>query len=339
MVLKKRVMLKKSNFDSARISVHRGRLFGADKIEELANLKFEEVLRFLSENGFSEEVEKAYSRYQGFYLIEKVLNDHLSKIYNKVLATSSKDNKLLLDEYYFKYQVHNLMAFIRCKISKEEDITPYLIGSSRKKDKFLKAFEMNNLDEAISYLCKKLELETSSVIEMYKKSLYDLENYLYKTYYNRLNSYIFKYNSKDEVEFTKFIRKYVDLINARTFIKVGDASSDKVKFEEVYISGGNLNIDFFSKLSGSNHQKLLEEFSKVFSTTSNFEGFNTITELDKEISKHKEHGKKMFSKVRFGSPFYSLKYLFEVEREIAKLRIILKAKFLGLSKEEVLKLI
>ena len=41
------------------------------------------------------------------------------------------------------------MALIRCKLSNDLEFESYLIGDERKKEKFIKAFEMPNLD----YVC------------------------------------------------------------------------------------------------------------------------------------------------------------------------------------------
>ena len=65
------------------------------------------------------------------------------------------------------------------------------------------------------------------------------------------------------------------------------------------------------------------------------ENSNAISEIDKSISIHKRKGDKILGSVHFGSPFFSLKYLFEVEKEINKLRTILKAKYLGLKEAEI----
>ena len=50
---------------------------------------------------------------------------------------------------------------------------------------------------------------------------------------------------------------------------------------------------------------------------------------------HKAKAEEILGSVQFGSPFFSLKYLFEVEKEINKLRTILKAKYLKLPENEI----
>ena len=47
----------------------------------------------------------------------------------------------------------------------------------------------------------------------------------------------------------------------------------------------------------------------------------------------------LFGSVKFGSPFYALRFLFKVEKEINQLRILLKSKFLKLEKSEIERLL
>ena len=330
--------LKSNSFQSAKASVNRGKLYGPDKIRSLADKSFDEILKFLEETDFKDSIDKSFLKYEGFYLIETILNDHLSKIYSKIISSATGSNKILFEEYYMKYQIHNFMVVIRCLISKEDKIEPYLIGDSRKKSKFIKAFSMSSSKDAISYLSTKLKFDENKIQEKFKLGIFDLENYLYKVYYERLNSISFKYNNLDEEEFNNFIRKYVDLINARTLAKL-KAEKSKFNFEDAFLGGGKLSLSYFKSLENLELKKYLEEISKNFTQAQGVEEFSNVLVFDKEIGKLKGNTAKLLKKVSFSSPFFSMKYLFEVEKEMNSLRILLKSKYLGFTKEEILKLI
>lgn len=335
----KTINLKKSSYSSARISVKRGELYGDEKLKELVNLKFDEILRYLEEHGFRKSVDKAYLQYKGFYLIERVLNDHLSKVYKSVFSGSSKANKILLDSYYLKYQVHNLMVVLRCKLSKEEDFEAYLIGDERRKSKYIKAFEMPNIEDALIYMSKKLKFDDKIVLENYKKGIFELENYLYRQYYEKLKSLKFKYNNSDEKSFFKFIRDYIDLLNARTFLRLKVEEKNALMFEDLFIIGGKLQFDDFDNLNTKNMKEILDFFKIFFGDIDLSLDSLSIDSLDKRISIHKKKSENLFKKANFGSPFYSLRFLFKIEREMGILRVLLKSKHLNLDKEEILNLI
>ena len=331
----KLVNLKKGAYESAKISSKRGKLLGDEKVNEFVKYSFNVGLKYLEEHGFRESVDSSFLQFKGFYLIERVFNTHTSRIYKKIFTSASKENKILLNAYYLKYQIHNTMVLVRCYISKEKDIEPYLIGDERRKAKYTKAFEMPNLEDALTYISKKLGFNSEEVLSAHKKGVYELENYLYKKYYEKLMNFKFKYNNLDEKKFFDFIRTYIDLINSRTVIRLKIENIKTLNFKDVYIEGGNLNLGFFEDLASSELNTALNKINEHFGKIEKTENSNAISEIDKRISIHKTKGNKILGSVHFGSPFFSLKYLFEVEKEINKLRTILKAKYLGLKESEI----
>lgn len=334
----KLINLNRSAYSSAKISVNRGKLYGEEKIKELSKLEFDEILRYLEEHGFRSSVDKSYLQYQGFYLVERVLNDYLSKIYSSVFSGATKKNKMLLEAYYLKYQVHNMLVVIRCKLSQEEDFEAYLIGDDRRKQKYIKAYEMPNVEDSLDYMSKKLGFDEVKVLEAYKSSVYELENYLYKEYYMKLSSHKFKYNGIDEKAFISFIQEYVDLLNTRSFLRLKSEESD-LSFSQIYLEGGKLNLDVFNKLSDKKLEECLEFFKKTFGDVNFSLDVLSVDSIDKRISLHKKKAENIFQKAKFGSPFFALRFLFKVEREMSLLRILLKAKYLKLNEEEVSELI
>ena len=57
--------------------------------------------------------------------------------------------------------------------------------------------------------------------------------------------------------------------------------------------------------------------------------------LDSLFNDHKEEGLELFRTITFGSPFYVLKFFFDLEKQIRTLRYLLKAKYMKLSDEEL----
>jgi V/A-type H+-transporting ATPase subunit C len=328
------IKLKKDSYNCAKIAVTSGKLYGKEKIKELMNLEFDEILRFLEENGFRSSVDKSYLQYNGFYLVERVLNDHLSKIYKSVFTGASKTNQILLDSYYLKYQVHNTLVVLRCKLANEKEFETYLIGDSKRKEKYIKAFLMPNIEDCLEYLVKKLGFNHKFALEEFKSGLYNLENYLYKTYYSKLNEVNFKFNDIDEKNFSNFIRNYLDLLNARTYLKLKVENSKDLKFENFYMYGGKLMLKDFTSLNTKTIKETLNSFNETFGLIEGLES-DSFESLDKRISIHKKESEGSFNRVRFGSPFYPLKFLFKVEKEMNNLRILLKAKYLKLDKSEI----
>lgn len=339
--MSKIIKLKKDAFHGGKIAVKFSRLYKKDIFDKLLDLGFDEILKYLQEHDFRSAVDNSYLQTKGFYLIEKVLNMHVSRIYKEVMISARGYNKLLLESYYLKYQIHNLMALIRCRISKEGDLEPFLIGDERKKEKFIKAFEMPNLDDAIIYISKKISLDPELVLSEYKKGEYHLENYLYKEYYFRLSNFKFSYNNLDEKKFFSFIKTYIDLLNARSFLRLKVENIDVLNFDDIFMEGGRVGQDYFKSLESLSFGEILNKFNSLFGgiDCSNSNDNLCLVSLDKRINEHKRETYELFKVINFASPFYPLKYLFRVEGEMSKLRILLKAKYMGVEKEEIKKLL
>lgn len=337
--MSKIINLKKDNFQSGLISVKLSKLIGKSQLNNLLNLNFDEIIKFLEEHDFKQAVDASYLQYDGFYLIEKILNNHISRIYSEIFFSSSKQNKILLETYYLKYQIHNLMALIRCKISKEEEFEAFLIGESRKKEKFIKAFQMKKIEDAIEYICKKISIDPIIALKNYSLGLYHLENYLYKQYYLKLSKFKFSFNGLDEKKFIKHTKVYIDLLNTRTYLRNKINKSKDIKFDDLYIPGGYLSYINFSNQDKNDLNSSLKYFNTIFGDIEICSKEYCLVSIDKRINIHKSNSNSIFSKTQFSSPFNSLKYLFLVEQEMAKLRIILKAKYLHLSEEEIKQII
>jgi len=331
------IKLKKDSYNSAKLSVVSGNLYGTEKIQDLVKLNFDEILVYLEENGFRNAVDKSYLQYNGFYLVERILNDHISDIYTKVFRGCANTNKILLDSYYLKYQIHNILVVLRCRSAEEKEIETYLIGDSKQKTKYIKAFQMPNLEDALTYLVKKLDIDVTESLKHFKIGIYDLENYLYKTYYTKLNELEFKYNGSDEKLFSNFVQKHIDLLNIRTFLKLQTEKID-FNFEDFYISGGTLEYKNFEKLSTGTLEKSIKYFSRHFGNVDDIDT-DSFENLDKQILQHKQSSNLIFKSVKFGSPFFALKFLFKVEKEMEQLRTLLKAKYLKLSDEGIKELL
>lgn len=333
------VNLKKGTYESAKISVKRGRLYTEDTFNSLSSMSFDEILKFMQENDYKHSIDTSYLNFDGFYLIERVLNVHTSRIYREVFSSASIATKELLETYYLKYQVHNFMAMIRCWQTKEDELEVYLIGDDRKKSKFLKAFEMPNIEDAIIYISKKLSFDFSVVLDSYKKGVFFLENYLYKNYYERLENLEFKYNGKDEIKFFNFIVRYVDLLNARTYMRIKIDENSNFKFKDLFILGGKYPLSFYENLNDDDIENCLIKFDKLYGNILVCSDNSCVASLDRRINEHKAKTLEYFKSINFGSPFYILKYLFDVEREVSRLRILLKSKHLDLSESELSEMI
>lgn len=317
------ISLKKGTYEAAKLSSIKSQLPNAKAISSLSTFTYEEILKYLEEHGFKEVIDNSYLSYEGFYLIEKILNDYLSQLYTKFFKATSKNNQKFLESYYLKYQIHNVMATLRCKISSSQDLHPYLIGDEHRKEKYLKALSMSTND-ALEYLSKKLSFDPQKVHFYYEKGLFELENYLYAQYYNRLFENLPSYSKVEDKKYVKFLKTYVDLLNLRTKLVVENEETSL--FDELFISRGTISKNEFNN-----------SIQEVFKITNARLGssLKKPVDVDIAISNHKNLAASEFSNVSFGSPYALLGFFFTLENSIGQIRKLLKAKYMGLSEKEL----
>lgn len=318
------IALKKGVYESAKISAKKGDLLSSSTISSLKNHSYEEILKYLEEHGFREVIDKSYLSYEGFYLIEKILNDYLSQNYTQFFSATSKNNRVFLEKYYLKYQIHNVLATLRCMESSQNDVTPYLIGDIRRKEKYIKAFEMSKT-QALEYMTKKLGFDTQEVLKYHQKGLFELENYLYQQYYTQLISLLPTYKKQEDRKYKQFIKSYIDLLNARSYFTLQQESQSL--FDNLFIEKGNLKKQDIEQLSDD---ELYKHLSHQLS-----QNISSPIDIDKAIGTFKQKGAFLFSNVSFGSPYAILGYFFTLEHTIGQIRKLLKAKYMELSQEEI----
>lgn len=317
------ISLKKGTYEAAKLSSIKSQLPNSEAISSLSILTYEEILKYLEEHGFKEVIDNSYLSYEGFYLIEKILNDYLSGLYSKFFKATSKNNQKFLENYYLKYQIHNFMATLRCKISSTQDLNPYLIGDEHRKEKYLKASTMSTND-ALEYLSKKLSFDSQKVHLYYQKGLFELENYLYAQYYNRLFENLPMYSKVEDKKYISFLKTYIDLLNLRTKLVIEDQQESL--FDELFISRGNISVTKFNNSS--------QDLFKLVNSELDL-SLKKPVDVDLAIINHKNAAATKFSKVSFGSPYAILGFFFTVENSIGQVRKLLKAKYMGLSDSEL----
>jgi hypothetical protein len=332
--------LKREPFMSAKISVLKSNLFDNDKINELLNLSFEEILVKLDESEFKITIDKLYGKYSGFYLIEKIINDYLSKISQKIIKGVSNENKEFIESFEFNSQIENFLVLLRIKhLNLNEDIDLYLKGSENKKKIFIEAVNFSKVEDVILFVSKKLGLHSKKILEIYNRNFFQLENYLYKHYYRNLMRNVLKisYNNRDEKIFINFLRRQIDILNIRTVLflsEIDDVKKKEELFENLYTYDAKIKFEKLKNVLVKN-EKVGEKLLIIANNIHPKLKIEKIEDIDKLKVLNLNLLLTKFRAIKFSSPFYPIKYLFELRQNLEKIKIILKAKQIKLDKKEI----
>ncbi len=335
--------LKREPYMCAKISVLKSNLLSDESLNEFVNLSFEEILLRLQESQFSFSIDKSYSKYDGFYLIENILNSYLSKISQKILTGVSKQNKELIEKFEFNYQIENFLIILRMRyLNLKEDITVYLRGDDKKKKFYIEANNFSRVEDIILFISKKLNLNSKEILEIYNRNFFQLENYLYKNYYKNLINLNLKYNKKDEKLFSEFLKRQLDITNIGSVLflsEIDDIKKREELFDNLYTqNNGGSKIkkeDLKQILIKTNIIEMKKELLSLANNIHPKLKIDNISQIDDLKFFNMNLLLVKFRILKFSSPFVPIKYLLELRRNLEKIKIILKSKQMKVDKSVI----
>ena len=179
----------------ARISAMRSLLLKKADYDRIMKMDNSEIIKFLQEGVYSQEISDAAVRYSGLKLVEIALNKHLQKIFLKLKLISDPSIEFLMNQYLKRYDFYNLKTLLRAKQigAKEEDILDIMLPvGSLKIEKLKELFAKETVREIITSSGVVNIKNFSSAINSFEQTgqLSEIENlfdyhyyFLYLTYY------------------------------------------------------------------------------------------------------------------------------------------------------------
>lgn len=264
-------------FVASKISVINQELDEIFRAKQFDKASFSEALSLLEQHSTKLSLDSSIHtinfKENSIGVVEEFTNVYASSIYEKIFKASKGQLKDLLDRYYLKYQIHNIIVTLRCIASDyKDDIEFYLIGNKIQKEHCIKAISFS-YEESLKYFSTKFKFPKSLLKYNTIDTIMQLETGLYKWYHEDLQKFLNeKYNNSTlQIEH----KKHIDVLNKK-IIKVAQEIED-FNVDEFFINGGYKKM---SDLKSSNESlEELEELqlafkSEVYNKTK-FEGFGT----------------------------------------------------------------
>jgi hypothetical protein len=327
------ITFKNNSFISSKLRAIKQNIPSDEELEKYSKYSYSEILLKLTNSNMKLNIEKNYHKYQGFFLIEKIINEYLFNIYENLVLTIDSKNNSFFKLYFSNNHIKNFLTFLKLKkVNDKSDITPYLFGLKKEKEIYKNAYSFSKTEDSINYICDKLKLDNVKVNELYKVGIFECENYLYKAYYENLIS--LNLMKIDETIFKNFLKKEVDFINIKSFLIVNELENNKMKlFKEIYIKGGKIELEVFEKLNSKNN--LNEELLKLTNGVSDKIKISEINLIDKTRSLNKKLLVSKLIKTKHNSSFNILGLYLEIENKIQKIKRLLKMKLLDVNIKEL----
>ena len=266
-VKKTKLRSQKDVYVAGKLSVITQEVKSVCDINKYEKATFLEALTMLEKSSAKEVLESSYLVSAHNNVIGKVeyfTNSFATTIYQKIFKAASSDLRELLEKYYLKYQIHNIISTLRCiAYNSQDEVKLYLIGNKVQKEHCIKATSYS-YEEALRYFSTKFKFPKSYLEFNTINSIMYLETALYSWYHQQLQLYLSqKYNGSSlQIEH----KKHIDILNQK--IVLLDSLEEDFNAKEFSIKGGNISIDDISssKLI-SKELKELDELQSEFKIT------------------------------------------------------------------------
>lgn len=301
----------------ARIRFLETKMIDKSKMDMLVEAKeFSDCIRILQDS--------PYADYVTMPTYEEGLKKSLEDFYRGMRKISPIQE--IIDFLAVRYDSHNIKALVKGKLS-NIDVSRLLIDAGT-----IPADKLNIMikEESFMDIPKTLRFYIEKAINDYKN--FSEPQHIDLTIDKGAFSYMLEIAEKSKADYNVEIAKLlIDISNIKSFIRVKVQNKSRDFFQDVYIKGGNLDIDLFI----NNMNDSLENFSNRIMHTRYFnwvkEGVENYIK-NGDLGSIEKHGDnfiidylKKAKLISFG-PEPIIAYILAKENEIRSLRIILTGK-------------
>ncbi len=237
----------------ARVYAMKGLLLKKQDYDKIMKMDPSEIIKFLQEGVYNEDINAMAMKYSGIRLIEIALNKSLAKSFLKLRQIADENIRALMDEYLKRYDIWNIKNILRARLvnSKEEELDELLFPVGSLKLKKLKEMFKKNSTKEIIEEAKLISIDgMKDAIERYdaSKDLSEIENLLDYNYYSSTLSFSRKLPKKGKLLSDFFVYE-IEIYNLKLILKKIFFKLDKNNIEKFLIyQGRNLSEPFLKNL-------------------------------------------------------------------------------------------
>jgi V/A-type H+-transporting ATPase subunit C len=281
---------KKYSYITARVRAMKSKLMPREVFLKLLNMELVEIIRFMEESEYKENVDELAQKYSGIDLIEHAMNENLARTYRKLLRVSQDEPNYLIKEYLRHWDIWNIKTILRGKYynARHEEILETVVAAGQLGYTELAGIaSMDTIDQikdAFKYT------PYYPIIADYDGGvLSNIENELDKLFYSRLIASLGR--SKAEKLTLRFLQTEIDLNNLKTLFRTKKADLDKNEILALLIPDGkelkNADLNHLASLTWPDYLKALEDYS-YWSELSNVvsEDMETLMDVEAILDKY-----------------------------------------------------
>lgn len=339
------IALGKFPYTYARVSVMRSFLLKKDDYQRLMKMDASEIASYLQGSQYKGEIDELGVKFKGIQLLELALNRNLANTWAKLKRISPPSLRAIITIYLLKADIWNLKTLIRARYTglAQGELQAMLLPSG-----FL---NMKKLDE----LSKKESIEEilksagfvgfryfASAVDRFRetKSISDIENALDLFYYSSMKEFSGRIPREGGLfrEFVEYELEASAIINVLRLKRAGMPSKEIEKFMVIPGTARSLLTGMINAPSPSDAAKALEQsrFRPVVEAgVSEFLAGGSLIRLELDLARNVLKHSALLIHRHPLSVDTILGYMFAKEIEVRNLKLMLKAKKLGMGMDFV----
>ena len=342
---KGKLSLGKYPYTYARVSVMRSFLLKKDDYNKLMKMDVNGIISYLESSQYRKEIDELAVQFKGIPLMEFALNRNLANTWAKLKRISPASLRVLISVYLLRVDVWNLKTLIRAKYTNLDPAQlPAMLLPSGQLDgnKLAELAKKNSIEEILKSTGFIDSSQFAFAIENFRdtKSIAEIENALDTFYYNAMMEFSARLPSEGRLfrDFAELELVTSALINILR-LKRANASAKEI---EHHVKLPHSELHLFRKMIGSASAAdaaniLLQSRLKqiVEAGINKFLASGSLIRLELDLFTHVLKRSILLIHQHPLTVDVILGYMFAKEIEVRNIKLLLKAKQLGLSEEFV----
>lgn len=340
-----KLSLGKYPYTYARISVMRSFLLKKDDYHKLMKMDVNGVISYLESSQYRKEIDELAVQFNGIPLMEFALNRNLSNTWAKLKRISPAGLRILISVYLLRVDVWNLKTIIRAKYTKLDPakIPAMLLPSGYLNEKKLAELAKKESIEDILKSAGFIDFSYFGfAVDKFREtnSIAEIENVLDTFYYSAMMEFSSKLPQEGRLfrEFVELELAITTLINVLRLKRANVSAKDIENHVKLPQSDRALFRRMISAASVAEAANLLLQSRLkqiVEAGVNEFIASGSLVMLELDLFRHVLKRSILLLHKHPLTVDVILGYMFAKEIEVRNIKMLLKAKQLGLSEEFV----
>lgn len=214
-----RIRVKLSPYTYVRTSVMASKLFTEQDYRKLLKLELPEIVQFLEESTYKQEMDELASTEGGLQLIEHGIQRNFWRAVDKLRRVADENVRFFIDVYVWRNDIENIKTLIRGKRAQEPigRLRNLFLPGTITKEELVVLYEKRDVESLLQALDLPFINEPDKVYQ--ESGLAALEAAMTHGYY-RLTHRIARRIADERDLFRQYLLLEVDLMNALTILKL-----------------------------------------------------------------------------------------------------------------------